>query len=87
MSSLTLLVVFSVFGPKSDQDMKIYEKDNQNYYQSTSKLRARRSEIMKKPKFLEKGGFCEKLGIPGSMKLDFLLVCRFFFSINVPLKD
>ena len=30
------------------------------------------------------GGFCEKLGIPGSMKLNFLLVCRFFFSTNVP---
>ena len=24
------------------------------------------------------GGFFEKLGIPGSMKLNFLLVCRFF---------
>ena len=53
---LTLVVVFSVFrqvspqtGPKTEKttskvrlDMKIYEKDSQNYDQSTSKLRARR---------------------------------------------
>ena len=31
---------------KVRQDMKIYEKDGQNYDQSTSKLRARRSEIL-----------------------------------------
>ena len=43
--------------PKSDKDMKIYKKDSQNYKQSTSKLRARRSEKLKKPKFLENGGF------------------------------
>ena len=29
---------------KSDKDTQIYEKDSQNYEQSTSKLRARRSE-------------------------------------------
>ena len=52
---MTLVVVFSVFrqvssqtGPKSDKDMKIYEKDSQNYEQSPSKQQARRSEEIEK---------------------------------------
>ena len=32
------------------------------------------------------GGFCEKLGIPGSMKLNFLLVCRFSSTQMFPFK-